>query len=377
VSSPDTQAAQSLLSAIAGSSAITFQTYDDSPRKRGALSKVRHGQYHEHQAELAELNQQGAAVCFMVNRGDGRGRAGRNVIEIRAVFVDLDGVPLEPVLSGPLMPHITVESSPGKHHAYWLSEGIELAEFSALQLRIAAMFGGDRKVTDLPRVMRLPGYFHQKGAAFQTRLLSILDHPRYSREQLAAAFGLELQSTFEKGPRPVTTKDNIPEGERNETLFRLARGLVNKGFPEDQVRDRIQLVNSDRCKPPLCATEVDSLVASACSHPPKGSLNLPLVVFDSDAYRNLSHAGRTVVAMAYRRFNGSNNGNISLPFEDFRKEFSRSQSFYRARNEGVEAGLLRVTRKRRYHVQGGRQPDLFEVAVEPLSVPIQKRSAFN
>lgn len=377
MSTPDNQAAQTLLNAIAGNSALTFQTYDDSPQKRGVLSKVRHGQYHQHQAELAELNLQGAAVCFMVNQGDGRGRAGRNVTEIRAVFVDLDGAPLEPVLGGPLKPHITVETSPGKHHAYWLADGLALTDFSALQTNIAAMFGGDSKVTDLSRVMRLPGFIHQKGSPFQARLLSIEEHPRYTREQLAAAFGLELQIPLVTGARRVTLQDSIPTGERNDTLFRLARGLVNKGFPEDQVRGRIQRVNADRCNPPLCAKEVDGVVTSACSHPPSGALNLPLVVFDCDAYRNLSHAGRTVVAKAYRRFNGSNNGNISLPFEDFRNEFSRSQSFYKARTEVVKAGLLRVTRKRRYHEQGGRQPDLFEVAMEPLSVPIQQRSASN
>jgi hypothetical protein len=35
-------------------------------------------------------------------------------------------------------------------------------------------FGGDPKVSDLARVMRVPGFFHQNGEPFMTRLDSTL-----------------------------------------------------------------------------------------------------------------------------------------------------------------------------------------------------------
>ena len=60
-----------------------------------------------------------------------------------------------------LEPHVIVETSPGKFHAYWLVDGLPLDQFEAVQRWIATMFGGDH-VTDLCRVMRLPGFMHQK-----------------------------------------------------------------------------------------------------------------------------------------------------------------------------------------------------------------------
>jgi hypothetical protein len=102
-----------LLAAVAGDSRITFQTFDDTGRGRKKLARVFHGTLAEHAAALAELNRIGASVNFMVNEGDGRGRTKHNVTTVRAIFVDLDGAPLEPVLTGPLRPHATVQSSPG------------------------------------------------------------------------------------------------------------------------------------------------------------------------------------------------------------------------------------------------------------------------
>lgn len=368
-----------LLALLHGGARTTFQTFDESPMKRRNLTRVLDGSFEQHREILHAMNQEGAGIFFMVNRGDGKGRATRNVQQVRAIFVDLDGAPLEPVLAGPLAPHATVETSPGRFHAYWAVEAVALSEFTPLQRSLAQRFTGDRKVTDLPRVMRLPGFEHRKGSPFITRLLSISEsRAPYHRDEVVEAFGLSGPGgAGETAPRLATLDEVISEGVRNDTLFKLARGLVNKGFPSEDVLKRIQRVNAERCAPPLCATEVDAIAASACSFGATGYLSLPLAVFDSDEYRGLSHAARTVAAMAYRRFNGQNNGNIALPFDDFRKEFSRSQSFYKAREEAVRSGLLRVTRKRKYHQRGGREPDLYEVVMKPPGVPNQKRSAFN
>ena len=99
----------------------------------------------------------------MVNRGDGKGRRKENVVEVRSVFLDLDGTRLGVLDRAALDPHIVVESSPGRFHAYWRVEGLPLDDFEAVQLALAARFGGDSSVRDLPRVMRLPGYCHRKG----------------------------------------------------------------------------------------------------------------------------------------------------------------------------------------------------------------------
>jgi hypothetical protein len=97
--------------------------------------------------ELIALNQAGAGIFLMVNRGDGRGRRAKNVIGIRALFVDLDGAPLQPVLSAGVPPHLVVESSHRRYHCYWISAGCPVDRFTTLQKALAARFNGDRPCT--------------------------------------------------------------------------------------------------------------------------------------------------------------------------------------------------------------------------------------
>lgn len=70
-----------------------------------------------------------------------------------------------------LQPSFVVESSPGKYHVYWLIDDCSLDKFSDYQKALAETFGGDPSVTDLPRVMRVPGFLHQKdpNSPFQVR----------------------------------------------------------------------------------------------------------------------------------------------------------------------------------------------------------------
>ncbi len=162
---------------------VTFQTFDDQKSRRPGLAQVRHGQLSNLFQELERLNQRGAGVFVMVNQGDGMlhgqsrtVRTKQNVIGIRSVFVDLDGAPIEPVLSAPAPPNIVVESSQGRFHAYWLVHDFKLEEFTPLQTELAKKYSGDPSVKDLPRVMRIPGFWHQKHAPFMTRIVQTPIH---------------------------------------------------------------------------------------------------------------------------------------------------------------------------------------------------------
>ena len=103
---------------------------------------------------------------MVINRTNLVGRASENVVAVRAQFADFDSAKPETVvlnLKGlGLTPHMIVESSAGKWHVYWFVVGASLGEFSATQARLAAVLGSDTSVKDLPRVMRLPGFPHQK-----------------------------------------------------------------------------------------------------------------------------------------------------------------------------------------------------------------------
>jgi hypothetical protein len=102
----DLEQAGRFLKKLADNEPVTFQTFADRKdiQSPHSLARILHGTLEQHAEELIRLNSMGAGVFVMVNRGDGKGRSTKNVIGIRALFVDLDGSPLEPVLEAPLRP---------------------------------------------------------------------------------------------------------------------------------------------------------------------------------------------------------------------------------------------------------------------------------
>jgi hypothetical protein len=68
---------------------FTFQTFDDD-KERGSQSLVRtlHGTLAEHWNELVRLNNVGAAICVAPNETNLKGRSSKDVVRVRAVFVE-------------------------------------------------------------------------------------------------------------------------------------------------------------------------------------------------------------------------------------------------------------------------------------------------
>ncbi|HET9047736.1 MAG TPA: DNA-primase RepB domain-containing protein [Chiayiivirga sp.] len=355
----------------------TFQTFDDA--KTGApLVRTLHGTLDDHAATLADLNTRGAGIFVAVNATDGSRRKTANIRSVRALFVDLDGAPLEPVMAGPLAPHCTVQSSPGRWHAYWRVSDCPLADFKPLQKALAARFNGDAKVHDLPRVMRLPGFDHRKGEPCRARLLELRDAAPYTVAQVRAAFGFDAVSAtvvtlptrkaVERAAKSVaprqrrTLPQTILEGERNDTLFSCARGLIQRGHDGAAVNERLQRINAERCQPPLCAREVDAIAANASRYGSDGFVALPHHLLDSPEWKAQPPAVHDVVLLAFRRWDGSETG-FALTWEDVagRAGFSSRDTFFRARAAAIDAGFIVRTAAMRV-TQSGRKPDLFTVA---------------
>ncbi|MGA8163966.1 MAG: hypothetical protein WB791_02950 [Waddliaceae bacterium] len=116
---------------------FTFQIFDDKNHKK-VIPQILHGSFEKNRDALVHANsQQTAGVFVTVNQTDLKGRRAENVTAIRAYDVDLDDpkkAPLQPVLEGPLEPHLVVQSSTvGKYHAYWLVNGVPLESFRVVQ----------------------------------------------------------------------------------------------------------------------------------------------------------------------------------------------------------------------------------------------------
>lgn len=188
------------------------------------------GSLQEHAGALVVDNNAGRGVFVVVNQG---GHKGDDITRVRAVWADLDGADLQPVLNGPLQPHIVVESSPGKWHAYWLCDGVPLVQFEGVQLAIAAQFKSDPSVSDLSRVMRLSGYLHCKGEPYLSRVVQWNAHPRFTAAQILEAFPPIARSrTVAPGTGDadgVTVED---AGTRHADLIALSVRLARSGVSQ-------------------------------------------------------------------------------------------------------------------------------------------------
>lgn len=160
-----------------------FVTVDDNGERDAVCLREQHlGTLDQWAEDLTELNERGAGVYVTVNRTvQTRIRRRReDVTAVRSIFLDLDGSPLEPVLGHHVKPHAIVETSPGRYHSYWFTDDVPLDQFTAIQLALAEKFGGDPSVQDLPRIMRLPGFYHCKRDPYLVRIVSLdTDLPRY------------------------------------------------------------------------------------------------------------------------------------------------------------------------------------------------------
>ncbi|MBU7586755.1 MAG: virulence-associated E [Nostoc sp. TH1S01] len=226
--------AKAYISLISGreDAEVTFQTFGDSSRDEN-LTRCWHDTLENSWNRLQRLNEQGAGVFVTVNETDGSGnREAVNITKVRALFVDCDESIPE---SWHLQPSLIVSTSANKCHAFWLlAEPVEAnAElFRGWQERLIDHYGSDKVVKDLPRVMRLPGFLHQKDKD-NPSLVTIIEASgtRYTVADIMD--GLPELTEAKPKPKPTTkpqyTLDFLGEqptnGNFRETLERFANKL--------------------------------------------------------------------------------------------------------------------------------------------------------
>lgn len=198
----------SIFSQVDQNNRFTFQIFKDKKEQRAAFPRIIHGTLEELKNELVHLNcEEHYGIFVTVNATDFQGRKSENIVKVRAFFVDLDGSPLDPVLSAPISPHVIVESSPNRYHAYWIVNDAPLDKFSLVQEALICKFNGDNKVKDLSRVMRLPGFLHLKGTPFLTKIISENSAPALTFEKFCQSFEVVLSSENKKDCR---VKSDLP-----------------------------------------------------------------------------------------------------------------------------------------------------------------------
>jgi hypothetical protein len=177
-----------------------FATFDDdheradyrqAMRLHGTLDRVvrltgrRRGEVSGTTGLLGFMQGLGAGVFVTIQALDGDGATGAHVSRIRAFHADADTEAQRVSLgtfiqrSG-LVPSILVASGGltvtgrAKVQAYWLVADCPVDDFEAVQALLLTRCGTDPAARDLARVLRLPGFVHQKvkGSPRLTRILA-------------------------------------------------------------------------------------------------------------------------------------------------------------------------------------------------------------
>jgi hypothetical protein len=230
--------ARKFLTFLAPDEKFTFQTFDDNQDRRDpGLNSVRHGTLDQNFDHLVQYSEKGAGVFVVINKTDLRGRTKNNVEKVRSCFCDLDGVPIEPVLNHQLEPSILVESSEGRWHTYYIARDVPLGAFTELQHAIADAFDGDRACCDLPRVMRLPGFLHQKvkngirSEPFMTRIEQSHKDLVYTYDQLKEAFPVKQTAAAAN-----TSGNRTYNNSTDESTLRDALSCIDPEPREDWIK---------------------------------------------------------------------------------------------------------------------------------------------
>ena len=143
---------------------------------------------------LFRSNSKGAGIYFTVNETNGLGRTTKNIEKIRAVFIDLDGTPLPDSFNIP--PNLIVNTSPKKYHCYWLVKDMPLESFTLYQQALASKFNSDPVVKDLPRIMRVAGFYHHKKNPYPVKIIQCTTDMPYTMKEIKE--GLELKRRSEE-----------------------------------------------------------------------------------------------------------------------------------------------------------------------------------
>jgi AAA domain/RepB DNA-primase N-terminal domain len=300
---PDFEEAQSFLGQLDPDiEDFTFQTFTESDEKKKTytispiskklidpLAKVLHGSLQQHWQALCSLSRQGAGVYVTINRTALQGpRSKENIIAVRAYVADLDRAPLENHKRLKVEPHFIVQTSPGRFQVgYGISDApLDAARFKQTQQRLAQLMGGDPSICDLPRVIRVAGFPHQKDGSARklVRLISGSEDPNYSEDYFQNELATALAEQARAAPArrslveaamaglsdlPDRSK-GIREGEcwghgakgvgRDNAMMAWAGHLFRKGLTEQEVLEDC-LAWDATFEPPLGETVVRDKVS--------------------------------------------------------------------------------------------------------------------
>ena len=220
----------------------------------------------------------GRNIYFGVATRDGKGGGKENLVEIPALWTDLDfkntseKAVEERLKDFPLKPSVVVETD-GGYHLYWFlrkpSTKEEVPLIETYLDRIASFLGGDQGATDASRILRVPETLNLKSEYKPPRRV-IIKKLDPSLEYNLVDFDFLPEAESRAGAVPTAhlhpgwqdeLLNGIPEGERNTNGSRLAGRWFGMGHSEAEVLIFLQAWNQ-RNTAPLPDRELEEIVKS-------------------------------------------------------------------------------------------------------------------
>ncbi len=130
----------------------------DADWKAYCLKRNYDGTLDEVWPEMLAHQNKGWGIFVVTNDG---GRKAKSITRVRALFIDQDSKSFD-ATAWHLKPDFICRRSETRWHAYWLVDDCPVERFTEIQRRLAQFYGSDPNVSDLSRVMRVPGTIHHK-----------------------------------------------------------------------------------------------------------------------------------------------------------------------------------------------------------------------
>ncbi len=241
------------LSKYYGSTEFSFRALNKPEPK---LDEFRHGSLKdpEIQGWMLEQWERGRGVYYVPQKTNGKGTKNSDVVEIKTVFVDLDGAPIEPVMNCGSPPDMKVISSEGRWHCYWKVSDCDKKTFTETQKALVRKFGGDEKCVNPGRLLLVPCTPNLKR-----------DQPFYSRAEVCSNGNAALQisefinrmslDTKKTPEKAQVSTGKVPVGKRNGHLCSRAGFFKNFVKSRDELSDLLRGVNSRELEVPLNGTD--------------------------------------------------------------------------------------------------------------------------
>ncbi|MDJ0516014.1 MAG: DUF3987 domain-containing protein [Trichodesmium sp. MO_231.B1] len=248
--------------------------------------------------ELLQWESFGYGIYIVVNGG---GNTDADVTAGKAIFYEHDNLPKDQQLIlwqnlGLPEPTIQVDTGGRSIHSYWVFEQpIAIKQWQELQADLLEYADGDRSIKNPSRVMRVPGFKHQKSGKVAEIVSSSGNN--YSYQELRELVPQQQQPTlnFDSSTQPMAdipplitflTKDDreliesgVSQGGRNNAGAKLARNLIGTAqrlnYLGIHYSDTPQALFEDycsRCSPPINSKESQQIWKSAQKGNPTASL---------------------------------------------------------------------------------------------------------